>query len=133
MKRTHWLATPALALAAALLCAFPPSAATAAAGDPCTLDIYIRPDIEAGTIVWTNPDGPHYVGESVAMQATANAGYTFLNWTENGAVVSADAIYSFTVTTNRNLTANFQSYAGMTFAIGADAVPAAAPKSSCSS
>ena len=41
------------------------------------------------------------------MTATANTGYTFINWTENGDEVSADASYSFIVVSNRNLVANF--------------------------
>ena len=36
-----------------------------------------------------------------------NAGYAFSNWTENGALVSANSTYSFTVTSNRSLVANF--------------------------
>lgn len=39
--------------------------------------------------------------------ATANEGYTFENWTENGEVVSTEATYSFTVAENRSLVANF--------------------------
>ena len=39
--------------------------------------------------------------------ATANSGYTFANWTENGTVVSTAASYTFTLSANRNLVANF--------------------------
>ena len=39
--------------------------------------------------------------------ATANPGYTFVNWTENGEIVSSNATYTFTVTSNRTLVANF--------------------------
>lgn len=39
--------------------------------------------------------------------ATANSGFTFVNWTENGNVVSTLASYTFTVNNNRNLVANF--------------------------
>ena len=35
-------------------------------------------------------------------------GYQFINWTENGAKVSTDPNFTFTVTANRNLTANFE-------------------------
>ena len=41
------------------------------------------------------------------LTATATAGYTFANWTENGVVISTNASYSFTVTRSRNLVANF--------------------------
>ena len=47
-------------------------------------------------------------GQTCTVTATANDGYTFLNWTENGTVVSTNAIYTFTVNGNRNLVANFQ-------------------------
>jgi hypothetical protein len=46
-------------------------------------------------------------GSSDTVTATANSGYTFKNWTEGGAAVSAAATYTFTVTANRNLVANF--------------------------
>ncbi|MBI5384296.1 MAG: hypothetical protein HZA90_06370, partial [Verrucomicrobia bacterium] len=41
--------------------------------------------------------------------AVPNAGYSFVNWTENGTPVSTAAAYSFTVTSNRTLVANFTS------------------------
>ena len=40
--------------------------------------------------------------------ATANTGYTFVNWTEGSDEVSTNASYTFTVTSTRTLTANFQ-------------------------
>ena len=46
-------------------------------------------------------------GQSCTVSATANSGYTFTNWTENGNVVSTNANYTFTVTSNRTLMANF--------------------------
>ena len=46
-------------------------------------------------------------GASCTVTATANTGYTFTNWTENGYVVSSQANYTFTVNSNRNLVANF--------------------------
>ncbi len=45
---------------------------------------------------------------SVAVTATANAGYSFVNWTEGGNVVSTSAKYTFKVDSNRTLVANFQ-------------------------
>ena len=51
--------------------------------------------------------GSYNQGQSCTVSATANAGYTFTNWTENGTVVSTQAQYSFTVTGNRTLVANF--------------------------
>jgi hypothetical protein len=46
-------------------------------------------------------------GGSCTVTATANNGYTFANWTENGSVVSSSAGYTFTVGGNRTLVANF--------------------------
>lgn len=51
--------------------------------------------------------GIHYYGQSCTVHATANSGYTFTNWTENGNVVSTNANYNFTVTGNRTLVAHF--------------------------
>jgi uncharacterized protein (TIGR02145 family) len=49
-------------------------------------------------------------GTTCTLTATPNEGYVFVNWTENGAVVSTDATYSFTVESNRNLVANFATH-----------------------
>jgi hypothetical protein len=46
-------------------------------------------------------------GETCTVTATANSGYTFTNWTENGSVVTTDVDYSFNVNANRTLVANF--------------------------
>jgi len=56
--------------------------------------------------------GSYTEGTSCTVTATANSGYTFVNWTENGNQVSANASYTFIVNGNRNLVAHFstQSY-----------------------
>jgi Divergent InlB B-repeat domain len=46
-------------------------------------------------------------GSSATLVANPASGYSFVNWTENGAAVSSSASYSFTVAANRNLVANF--------------------------
>ena len=51
--------------------------------------------------------GTYQQGQSCTVTTTANEGYTFNNWTENGNVVSNNASYSFTVNGNRVLVANF--------------------------
>ena len=51
--------------------------------------------------------GTYQQGQSCTVHATANTGYTFTNWTENGNVVSTNANYTFTVNSNRTLVANF--------------------------
>ena len=64
--------------------------------------------------------GAYYPGNNCTVTATANNGYTFTNWTENGNVVSTNASYTFTVTGNRTLVANFQT---QSFTITATADP----------
>lgn len=51
--------------------------------------------------------GNYEAGQTCTLTASANTGFTFVNWTENGSQVSTNASYSFTVTGNRNLVANF--------------------------
>ena len=51
--------------------------------------------------------GTYEAGAECTLTATASAGYTFVNWTENGEEVSTDATYTFTVSSDRDLVANF--------------------------
>jgi len=53
-------------------------------------------------------------GEIAQAWAQPATGYSFANWTENGVVVSTSAIYSFKVTGNRAIMANFLSDTGVT-------------------
>ena len=53
--------------------------------------------------------GTYADGDDVTVKASANTGYTFKHWTENGAVVSTSASYTFKVTAARSLTAVFES------------------------
>ena len=53
--------------------------------------------------------GTYNQGQSCTVTASPNAGYIFTNWTENGNVVSTNRSYTFTVTDNRTLVANFQA------------------------
>ena len=66
--------------------------------------------------------GEYTSGQSCTVTATANAGYTFTNWTEGGNVASTNASYTFNVTGNRTLVANF---ALNTYSITATANPTA--------
>ena len=52
--------------------------------------------------------GTYTQGETCTLTALANEGYTFINWTESGVEVSTDTIYSFEVTADRELVANFE-------------------------
>jgi uncharacterized repeat protein (TIGR02543 family) len=51
--------------------------------------------------------GTYTGGSAVNLSATANTGYTFVNWTESGSEVSSNPNYSFTATADRTLVANF--------------------------
>ena len=51
--------------------------------------------------------GTYEAGTECTLRATPSAGYYFVNWTENGVVVSTDAEYTFMVTGSRSLVANF--------------------------
>ncbi len=55
----------------------------------------------------TDGEGPYAAGTSVTAIAAVNTGYNFTNWTENGAVVSTSANYTFPLNGNRTLVANF--------------------------
>ncbi len=68
-----------------------------------TINVSANPNI-GGTVTG---GGIYNQGQSCTVTATANSGYIFTNWTENGNVVSSNASYTFTVNTNRNLVANF--------------------------
>ena len=54
-----------------------------------------------------NGGGTFNYGQICTVQASANIGFAFVNWMENGAQVSDQPTYSFTVTGNRNLVAHF--------------------------
>jgi uncharacterized repeat protein (TIGR02543 family) len=55
----------------------------------------------------TTGGGTYASGTSITVTATANSGYTFTKWTENGTQVSTNASYTFSLSANRNLVANF--------------------------
>ena len=66
--------------------------------------------------------GPYNYGATCNLTATANPGYTFLNWTEGGTTISTNSSISFTVTSNRTLVANFSLNS---YSISATSSPAA--------
>ena len=68
-----------------------------------TISVSANPS-DGGTVTG---GGEYTSGQSCTVTATANTGYTFTNWTENGNVVSSNASYTFNVTGNRSLVANF--------------------------
>ena len=67
------------------------------------VDITVSPPdggTATGTGVYTN-------GTTATVVATPNAGYQFVNWTENSAVLSASPSYTFTNIVNQSLVATF--------------------------
>ncbi|MBQ1733138.1 MAG: InlB B-repeat-containing protein, partial [Bacteroidales bacterium] len=83
-----------------------------------TISASVNP-VAGGTV---NGAGNYTHGQTVTLTATANVGYNFVNWTENGSAVSTDAEYSFTANADRTLVANFEV---ITYTITANAYPVA--------
>ena len=69
------------------------------------IQVSVNPD-GSGSIIG---EGDFCLGSTCTLTATANTGYHFVNWTENGEIVSTEPSYSFTVVCDRNLTANFET------------------------
>ena len=69
-------------------------------------------------VVTLNPEGAGFVlgagnyvhGATCTLTAQADAEHAFVNWTENGEVVSTNGSYSFEVTENHEVVANFLEY-----------------------
>ena len=80
--------------------------ATVAIGGGGTHTVTVSANPAAGGIV--TGDGTYNHGATATLTATANTGYTFINWTKNGTVVSANPTYSFTVTEDASYVANFE-------------------------
>lgn len=70
---------------------------------PFLITVDINPE-GAGVVTG---DGGYYQGDEVSLSASANTGYSFVNWTENSTEVSKDPTYTFTANANRSLVANF--------------------------
>ena len=64
--------------------------------------------------------GTYQQGQSCTVSATKATGYNFLKWTENGTQVSTNTNYTFNVTGNRTLVAQFQA---QSYTISASASP----------
>ncbi len=82
----------------------PSNTASVLVGNP-TYNINVSANPNNGGLV--TGGGTYNYNQSCTVTATHNTGYTFVNWTENGEIVSTDSEYSFTVDNNRNLVANF--------------------------
>lgn len=72
----------------------------------------------------TTGSGAYNAGSFVTVAATPSAGYSFVNWTDNGVIVSVSTSYSFTLNANRTLVANFSAVAAGKFAVSLSSNPA---------
>lgn len=73
---------------------------------PASFTVQLSASPEAGGTV--SGAGSYQENSQVTVTATANSGYKFVKWTENGAQVSTSASYQFQITSNRNLVAVFE-------------------------
>lgn len=78
---------------------------TAGPPEPVTYTITLSVDPQGGGTV--TGGGSVEEGMSVTVSSTPASGYTFSGWRENGAIVSTSPSYTFTVTSDRSLTAVF--------------------------
>ncbi|MCL4549473.1 MAG: fibronectin type III domain-containing protein [Bacteroidetes bacterium] len=69
----------------------------------CQLIITVNPAL-SGTI---NGMGSYLFGTQVTVSASASLGYGFLNWSENGNIISTNSNFTFIVNGSRTLIANF--------------------------
>lgn len=80
---------------------------SATPGTPTVYNISVTASPAAGGGV--SGGGSWGAGTTATVTASANSGYRFVNWTENGIAVSSSATYSFAVSASRNLVANFDT------------------------
>ena len=85
--------------------------------DTFTITVSAEPSVGGGTV---SGGGEYGYGKSCTVTATPYYLSTFQNWTENGEVVSSNSSYTFTVTGDRNLVANFSI---LSFSVTVSAYP----------
>jgi len=73
----------------------------------------------------TAGSGSYKAGSSVTVTASPNAGFSFVNWTNNGVVVSTSSNYQFNLIANTSLVANFNAVQGSQFALTLSSKPVA--------
>jgi len=61
--------------------------------------------------------GSYPSGTAVTITGNANPGYTFVNWTENGTIVSTSTSFQFTLTSNRTFVANYRAIPASQFSV----------------
>jgi len=72
----------------------------------------------------TTGSGRYDYGTSCTVVATPNSGYVFTGWYEDGSIVSSNASYTFTVTSQHYLTATFEPDTPTTYIITTTVSPA---------
>ena len=72
-----------------------------------TVSTSVSPGSSAGSVTGA---GTYAACATVTLTATPTDCYRFVNWTENGTVVSTSPTYSFKASANRTLVANFQAW-----------------------
>lgn len=70
-----------------------------------TINVFANPTA-GGTVLGA---GTYQQDQTCTVTAMAKSCYSFINWAENGSVVSSNASYTFTVTDSRTLVARFNS------------------------
>lgn len=85
---------------------------------PAANTVYVDPGDQLFSLILSaNPSGggsvsgagSYSLGANVTVTAAPSAGFNFVNWTENNVVVSTSNTYSFTITGNKTLVANFET------------------------
>ncbi len=74
-----------------------------------TVDVSASP-VSSGTV---SGGGTYEDGQPATVSATPSTGYRFVSWTSNGIGVSTSSIYSFVVTSDTSLVANFEDISGI--------------------
>ena len=68
--------------------------------------------------------GGHFAeGDTCTVTATANEGYVFVNWTENDNPIDTNSVYSFVVSNDRELVANFSEEGAVLYTVITKAEP----------
>lgn len=83
------------------------------------------PPAKYGVVISANPTaggttfggGAYNVGTQVTIIESPNPGFTFVNWTENGTIVSLASSYQFVITANKTFVANFSAVPALQFAV----------------
>ena len=102
-QRNNRLQFLVLSMAALLMTSFFLDFNTVHAATGYTVAISINP-VNGGTVTGAGVYPPN---DTVTVNASPNSGWAFANWTENGQIVSTSVTYTFTLTSDCTLIANF--------------------------